>query len=223
MDRQWKTPLPPVIWNDASSCASVCAATWHRAAEVRGPHLLRRQGSRQPALLPLQGQEHFLLQFLDGKHTLDDAQKAYEQQLPPRPAQAGRPGRLRPAAAHRRPGPERVAAGRQAALRPPQEAPPQRMDADAHQHPLHQDPDLRSGQAARRGCCRYCGWIFTHLVLRRSASAFMLAAVLLVATHFETFREQAARLPRVLQLQDRRLPVGWPWASSRSSTSSATA
>src|SRR5947209_9479771 len=31
----------------------------------------------------LKDNEHFLLQFLDGKHTLEDAQKAYEKQYRP--------------------------------------------------------------------------------------------------------------------------------------------
>ena len=53
----------------------------------------------------LKDNEHFLLQFLDGKHTLEDAQKAYEREFRPERLQARRPRRLRPAAAHRRPGP----------------------------------------------------------------------------------------------------------------------
>ena len=93
----------------------------------------------------LKDNEHFLLRFLDGGHTLEDAQKAYEKEYRPERLKLedleGFAQQLLTAG----PGAERVASRRQAALRAPRQAPPQRMDADAHQHPLHQDPDLRSG------------------------------------------------------------------------------
>ncbi len=96
----------------------------------------------------LKDNEHFLLQFLDGKHTLEEAQKAYEKRYRPERLKLEDLEGVRPAAADGRPGSERIAAGRQAAFRSPQETPPHRVDADADQHPLHQDPDLRPGPAA---------------------------------------------------------------------------
>ena len=87
--------------------------------------------------------------------------RAYEKRFRPERLKLEDLEGVRPATAHRRAGPERIAAGRQAALRPPQETQPQRMDADAHQHPLHQDPGLRSRSAADAACSATCGWIFS--------------------------------------------------------------
>ena len=66
------------------SCASACAATspsrpqkyeGHTFYVVKDPVSLR--------YYRLKENEHFLLQFLDGKHTLEDAQKDYENRFGP--------------------------------------------------------------------------------------------------------------------------------------------
>ena len=65
-------------------------------------------------------QEYFLLQLFDGKHTLEEAQKEFENEFRPDRLTLEDLEALRPAAPDRRAGAERVAAGRQAALRAPQ-------------------------------------------------------------------------------------------------------
>src|SRR5207248_10418633 len=62
---------------------------------------------------------------------------------------ARRPGGTSPATVDGRPSSERIAPGWQAAYRPTQETPPQRMDAGPDEYPLYQDPRLRPGQGAQ--------------------------------------------------------------------------
>src|SRR5207245_8416083 len=100
-----------------------------RAAKVRGANLLRRQGPRQPALLSLQG-AGALPHWAHGWFVYPGRRpEGIRKALSPGAFNARRPGRVRPAALDGRAGAERVAPGRQTALRSPQETPPQRMDA----------------------------------------------------------------------------------------------
>ena len=76
----------------------------HRGAEYEGRTFYVVKDPVSLRYYRLKDNEHFLLQFLDGKHTLEDAQKAYEKQYRPERLEAGRPGRLRPATADGRAG-----------------------------------------------------------------------------------------------------------------------
>ena len=162
-------------------------------------------------------------QLMDGKHTLDEAQKAFEERFRPDRLTLEDLEALRPAAPHGRAGPERVAAGRQAALRaPPASASRSEWLQTLHQHPLHQDPGLRPGQAADADAA------VPAAGSSRPGSSLLSVGVHAGGRHagadpLRDLPRQAAALPRVLQLQDGRSTCGSPWASSRSSTSSATA
>src|SRR5262245_49586391 len=136
----------------------------------------------------LKDNEHFLLQFLDGRQTLEDAQKAYEKQF--------RPDRLRledlegfaqqllTAGLAQNESPR---AGKQLFDRRKKRKRSEWMQTLTNilyiKIPVI-DPD-----AILKGMLRYCGWIFSAWFFALSV-AFMLAAVLLVATHFETFRRK---------------------------------
>ena len=93
-------------------------------------------------------QEHYLLNLMDGSVTLDAAQKSFEGRFPPE--------RLRLEDLEQF-GQQLLQTGlvqnesprRQAALRQSQEARPHGVDADADEHPLHQDPGLRSRKSPR--------------------------------------------------------------------------
>src|SRR5262245_25656971 len=136
----------------------------------------------------LKDNEHFLLQFLDGKHTLEDAQKAYEREY--------RPERLR--------------------LEDLEGFAQQLLQAGLA---ISESPKAGQQLYERRGKRRRQEWLqlFTNIlyikipvfdpeyVLQRMLGVFgfvfsmwffllsvgfMLAAALLVATHFETFRSK---------------------------------
>jgi putative peptide zinc metalloprotease protein len=138
----------------------------------------------------LKDNEHFLLQFLDGKHTLEDAQKAYEKQY--------RPDRLRledmeafaqqllTAGLAQSESPR---AGKQLFERRKKRKRSEWMQTLTNilyiKIPIF-DPDR-----TLKRMLVWVGWIFSMWFFLLSI-AFMLAAVVLVATHFETFR---AKLP----------------------------
>ena len=127
---------------------------------------------------------------MDGKHTLDEAQKAFEKRFRPDRLTLEDLEAFAQQLLHGRAGPERVAAGRQAALRPPQEAPPHASWLQTFTNILYIkipvfDPDPHPDADA----AATCGWIFTTVVL-------LLVSVALHArrpscwspTHFDTFR-----------------------------------
>ena len=69
-------------------------------------------------------QEYFLLQLLDGKHTLDEAQKAFEQRFRPDRLTLEDLERFAQQLLTAGPGPERVAQAGKQLFEQPQEAPP---------------------------------------------------------------------------------------------------
>ena len=188
---RWKTPPPPVISNDASSCASACAAT--SPSRRRSTRAARFTSSRIPSACATtasrttsiscsssstaahaRGRPEGLREaaIRPDRLKLEDLE-AFAQQL----ITAAWPRTNRPR--------------RQAALRTPQEATPQRMDADAHQHPLHQDP--RS--SIRIGCSSACS--AGSAGSSRSGSSLlsvglMLAAIVLVG---DALRHVPCKLP----------------------------
>ena len=131
-------------WNDASSCESACAATWassRRSTKGRTYYVVKDPISLR--YYRLKDNEHFLLQFMDGSHTLEDAQKAYEAQY--------RPDRLKledvegfaqqlinGGLAQN----ESPRAGKQLYEQRKKRRRSEWMQT-LHEHPLHQDPDLR--------------------------------------------------------------------------------
>ena len=183
------------------------------AAEVRGADLLRRQGPRQPALLPLQGTGAFPPQPHGRQAHARRGPESVREALPPRTPDAGRPGGVRQQLLQRRPGAERVAAG------------PASSSSTA----------ARSGSAAR--------WLqsFTNILyikipifdpgpapaadaaLRWRGSSptwflplsvgVMLAAVVLVLTPLRHVPRQAAAVPASSSASRRSSTCGSPWAS----------
>jgi putative peptide zinc metalloprotease protein len=136
----------------------------------------------------LKDNEHFLLQFLDGKHTLEEAQKAYEKRFRPERLkledlehfaqqllQAGLACNESPRA------------GKQLFDRRKKRKRTEWMQTLTNilyiKIPVF-DPDRLLTKMIR-----YCWFIFTLWFFALSV-AFMLGAVLLVATHFETFRSK---------------------------------
>lgn len=136
----------------------------------------------------LKDHEHYLLGFLDGKRTLDDAQKAYESRY--------RPDRLKledlesfaqqllTAGLAQNDSPR---AGKQLFDRRKKRRRSEWMQTLTNilyiKLPVF-DPDR-----LLNGMLKYCGWIFS-LTFFFISVAFMASAVLLVATHFETFRSK---------------------------------
>jgi putative peptide zinc metalloprotease protein len=135
-------------------------------------------------------QEHYLLEYMDGQHTLDDAQKAFEKRF--------RPDRLTledlehfaqqllTAGLAQNESPQ---AGKQLYDRRKKRVRSEWMQTLTNilyiKIPVF-DPDK-----LLRFMLRYLWWIFTVPFLLVSV-AFMLSALMLVATHFDTFYE---RLP----------------------------
>ena len=154
----------------------------------------------------LKDNEYFLLQYLDGKRTLEDAQKGYEVRYRPdrlklEDVEAFAQQLINAGLAQN----ESPRAGKQL-YRATQETAPQRVDADADQHSLHQNPSFRSGLAAQANA---------------ALGRLDLLDLVFPAQHRldavggdargDALRDvplQAARIPRVLPLPDRRLPVG---------------
>src|SRR5919109_97265 len=132
--------------------------------------------------------EHFLLQFLDGRHTLEDAQKAYEKRY--------RPDRLRledlegfaqqllTAGLAQNESPK---AGKQLFDRRKKRRRTEWLQTLTNilyiKLPVF-DPDRVLVRMLR-----FTGWIFTGWFFALSVGV-MLAAILLVASHFETFRSK---------------------------------
>src|SRR5436305_6211124 len=136
----------------------------------------------------LKENEHFLLQFLDGKHTLEDAQKAYEKRY--------RPDRLRledlegfaqqllTAGLAQNDSPR---AGKQLFDRRKKRRRSEWMQTLTNilyiKIPVF-DPEKLLGKMLN-----YVSWIFSTWFFTLSV-VVMLAALLLVGTHFETFRQK---------------------------------
>jgi putative peptide zinc metalloprotease protein len=138
----------------------------------------------------LKDNEHFLLQFLDGKHTLEDAQKSYEKQY--------RPDRLKledmESFAQ-----QLLTAGLAQSESPRAgkllfERRKKRKRSEWIQtltNILYIKIPIFDPEKLLQRMLRYLSFIFTMWFFLFSVG-FMLAAVALVATHFETFR---AKLP----------------------------
>src|SRR5262245_47482982 len=133
-------------------------------------------------------QEHFLLEYMDGRHSLDDAQKAFEKRF--------RPDRLTledlehfaqqllTAGLAQNESPQ---AGKQLFDRRKKRRRQEWLQTLTNilyiKIPVF-DPDK-----LLRVMLKYLWWIFT-VPFALASVALMLAALLLVATHFETFREK---------------------------------
>src|SRR5919204_3511840 len=153
----------------------------------------------------LKDNEHFLLQFMDGKQTLEDAQKAYEKQY--------RPDRLRledlegfaqqllTAGLAQNDSPR---AGKQLFDRRKKRRRSEWMQALTNilyiKIPVF-DPEKLLGRMLR-----YLSWIFSAWFFALSVGV-MLAAVLLVATHFETFRQKLPNYHEFFSFKT----VAWLW------------
>jgi putative peptide zinc metalloprotease protein len=136
----------------------------------------------------LKDNEHFLLQFLDGRQTLEDAQKAYEKQYRPdrlklEDLEAFAQQLLTAGLAQN----ESPRAGKQLFDRRGKRRRSEWMQTLTNilyiKIPIF-DPDK-----ILTVMLRYCRWIFTTLFFLASVTV-MLAAVGLVTTHFETFRSK---------------------------------
>jgi putative peptide zinc metalloprotease protein len=138
----------------------------------------------------LKDNEHFLLQFLDGKHTLDEAQKAYEREYRPERLKLedleGFAQQLLTAGLALSESPR---AGAQLYERSGKRR--RREWLQTLTNILYIKVPIFDPERLLGGMLRYLGWIFSLWFFTLSVM-FMGAAVLLVATHFETFR---AKLP----------------------------
>jgi putative peptide zinc metalloprotease protein len=136
----------------------------------------------------LKDNEHFLLQFLDGKRTLEDAQKQYEKRYRPDRLKLedleGFAQQLLTAGLAQSESPR---AGKQLYERRNKRKRTEWIQALTNilyiKIPVF-DPDR-----LLTAMLKYVSWIFTMWFFMLSVG-FMLAAVLLVATHFETFRSK---------------------------------
>jgi putative peptide zinc metalloprotease protein len=136
----------------------------------------------------LKDHEHYLLGYLDGVHTLDDAQKAYEQRY--------RPDRLKledlesfaqqllTAGLAQNDSPR---AGKQLYDRRKKRRRSEWMQTLTNI--LYIKIPIFDPERLLTAMLRYVGWIFSLTFFALSV-AFMLGAVLLVATHFDTFRSK---------------------------------
>src|SRR5262245_5135914 len=136
----------------------------------------------------LKDNERFLLQFLDGNHTLEDAQKAYEKEY--------RPERLRledlEGFAQ-----QLLTAG--LALSDSPKAGPQLYERKGKRQQtewlqtltniLYIHTPVFVADSILKGSLGYLGFIFSTWFMLLSV-AFMLSAAMLVATHFDTFRRK---------------------------------
>src|SRR5262245_34377318 len=138
----------------------------------------------------LKDNEHFLLQFLDGKHTLEEAQKAYEREYRPERLKLedleGFAQQLLTAGLALSDSPK---AGK---LLYERRGKRRRQEwLQTLTNILYIKIPVFDPERILKVMLRYLGWIFTLWFFTLSV-AFMLGAILLVATHFETFR---AKLP----------------------------
>src|SRR6516164_4538279 len=136
----------------------------------------------------LKENEHYLLRYLDGEHTLEDAQKAYEayyrpERLKLEDLEAFAQQLLTAGLAHN----ESPQAGKQLFDRRKKRRRSEWMQTLTNilyiKIPVY-DPDRLLAWMLP-----YLRWIFTFWFMALSIS-IMLAAILLVTTHFETFREK---------------------------------
>ena len=133
-------------------------------------------------------QEHYLLGFMDGSHTLDEAQKEYERRFRPERLTLedleSFAQQLLNAGLVQNESPQ---AGKQLLDRRKKRKRSQFMQAITNilyvKIPVY-DPDILLGKMMR-----YCAFIFSIAFFLLSIGV-MLAAVLLVTTHFDTFRSK---------------------------------
>src|SRR5262245_59576548 len=136
----------------------------------------------------LKDNEHFLLQFLDGKHTLEDAQKAYEKEYRPERLRLedleGFAQQLLTAGLALSDSPK---AGKQLFERRGKRR--RREFLQTFTNILYIKIPIFDPERILKWMLGYLGWIFSLWFFLLSV-AFMLAAILLVATHFQTFRSK---------------------------------
>src|SRR5213080_3779096 len=150
-------------------------------------------------------QEHFLIRMMDGKHTLDDAQKQFEKRFRPDRLtledleQFGQ--QLLTAGLAQNESPQ---AGKQLFDRRKKRRRSEIMQALTNilyiKIPVF-DPEKLLGRMLR-----YLSWIFSGWFFALSVGV-MLAAVLLVATHFETFRQKLPNYHEFFSFKT----VAWLW------------
>src|SRR5262245_16000149 len=138
----------------------------------------------------LKDNEHFLLQFLDGHHTLEDAQKAYEKEYRPERLKLedleGFAQQLLTAGLAISDSPR---AGKQLFERRGKRL--RREWMQTLTNILYIKIPIFDPEFVLQRMLRWCGFIFSMWFFLLSVG-FMLAAAALVATHFDTFR---AKLP----------------------------
>jgi putative peptide zinc metalloprotease protein len=138
----------------------------------------------------LKDNEHFLLQFLDGKHTLEEAQKAYEKEYRPERLRLedleGFAQQLLTAGLALSDSPK---AGKQLFERRGKRR--RREFLQAFTNILYIKIPIFDPERILKWMLGYVGWIFSLWFFVLSV-LFMLAAALLVLTHFDTFR---AKIP----------------------------
>jgi putative peptide zinc metalloprotease protein len=138
----------------------------------------------------LKDNEHFLLQFLDGKHTLEDAQKAYEKEFRPERLKLedleGFAQQLLTAGLAMSDSPK---AGKQLFDRRKKRRRQEWLQKFTNI--LYIKVPIFDPERILQHMLGYVGWIFSGMFFFASV-VLMVAAILLVATHFETFR---AKLP----------------------------
>ncbi len=136
-------------------------------------------------------QEHFLIQMMDGGHTLDQAQKAFEKRFRPERLTLEDLEQFGQQLLKAGPGAERIAAGRQAALRRAARSAAAARCMQTLTNILYIKIPVFDPEKLLVAMLPWLRFMFTMAFLAASA-AVMLAAVLLVLTHFETFQD---RLP----------------------------
>lgn len=138
----------------------------------------------------LKDNEHFLLQFLDGKHTLEEAQKAYEKEYRPERLRLedleGFAQQLLTAGLALSDSPK---AGKQLFERRGKRR--RREFMQTISNILYIKIPVFDPERILKIQLRYVWWIFSMWFFTLSVG-FMLAAIMLVATHFDTF---LAKLP----------------------------
>lgn len=136
----------------------------------------------------LKDNEHFLLQFLDGKHTLEEAQKAYEREYRPERLRLedleGFAQQLLTAGLAMSDSPR---AGKQLYERRGKRL--RREWMQTLSNILYIKIPIFDPERVLRWMLKYVWWIFSIWFFTLSVG-FMLAAILLVATHFDTFRSK---------------------------------
>src|SRR4051812_44732742 len=138
----------------------------------------------------LKDNEHFLLQFLDGRHTLEEAQKAYEKEYRPERLKLedleGFAQQLLTAGLALSDSPR---AGKQLFERRGKRI--RREWMQTLSNILYIKIPIFDPERILKWQLGYVGWIFSLWFFTLSV-AFMAGAILLVATHFDVFR---AKLP----------------------------